>query len=195
MRFLLVIVFLTVLGMPRAVSQDTINLNTGKILVGRVLEVGQQELRYKRLDNLSGPVYVLALSEVSTIRYENGAEDDFELEQMQARESERNLITVNNFVKGQRDASMFYDGYKGAATLSFGLSLLSPMVGLVPTIICASVRPSEASLNCPDPVKMENPDYSRGYHKRAKKMKSNRVWRNFAIGSGLYIGILFALSF
>lgn len=58
-------------------AQDVITLKTGEQLKSKIIEVGQTEIRYKKYDNQTGPVYVLAKSEVSEIVYENGSRDEF----------------------------------------------------------------------------------------------------------------------
>jgi hypothetical protein len=63
---------------------DTIVLRNGDILQGKVVEIGEREIRYKNCENIQGPVLVLSLSEVFMIKYPNGTRDYFTTERSQA---------------------------------------------------------------------------------------------------------------
>jgi hypothetical protein len=41
-------------------SQDKIYRNNGKIVEAKILEIGSDEIRYKELNNLDGPIYIFA---------------------------------------------------------------------------------------------------------------------------------------
>ncbi len=56
-------------------SQDLIVLNSGEQIKSIVLEVGLTEIKYKKFDNRSGPVYVISKADVSYVIYENGSKD------------------------------------------------------------------------------------------------------------------------
>ena len=60
-----------------ALSQDKIVLHSGEVLQGKVEEVGLSEIKYKKQDNLNGPVYILPKADVHAIHYENGSKDEF----------------------------------------------------------------------------------------------------------------------
>lgn len=61
-------------------SQDVITLRTGEQIRSKILEIGQTDIKYKKFDNQSGPVYVVVKSEVNNIVYENGTKDLFNTE-------------------------------------------------------------------------------------------------------------------
>ena len=42
------------------------------------------------------------------------------------------------------------------------------------------------NLNYPDENLMQNADYSKCYKHQAQKMKKKKIWKFFAIGSGIY---------
>ena len=67
---------LVVLSMS-ATAQDTITKNDGSVIQAKVLEITPTEVKYKRYNNLEGPLYVLNKTEVSAIKYENGEKDVF----------------------------------------------------------------------------------------------------------------------
>ena len=52
---------------------DIIYFKNGKEVMGKVLEIGETQLKYKACENLDGPVIVLNKSEIYLIRYPNGS--------------------------------------------------------------------------------------------------------------------------
>jgi hypothetical protein len=58
-------------------SQDTITLKNGDEIKTKVLEVTSDQIKYKKWDNLDGPSYSTAKSEVFMIKYKNGSKDVF----------------------------------------------------------------------------------------------------------------------
>ena len=61
-----------------ASAQDVIVKKDGSTIVCRIVEVNQTEVVYKRWANLNGPNYVMNLSDLSAINYENGEKIRFE---------------------------------------------------------------------------------------------------------------------
>lgn len=56
---------------------DNIILLNGEEVMSKVLEVTVDEIKYKRCDNLEGPVYSIKKSDVFMIKYTNGTKDIF----------------------------------------------------------------------------------------------------------------------
>ena len=54
---------------------DTILLKSGSILIVKVEETGQFEIKYRECNNLNGPIIIISKSDVSEIRYTNGANE------------------------------------------------------------------------------------------------------------------------
>ena len=54
---------------------DIIVLKTGEEVSAKVTEIGQDEIKYKKCDNLSGPTYSMNKSLVFMIKYSNGTKD------------------------------------------------------------------------------------------------------------------------
>jgi len=70
--------FIAILFLALAVSayaQDIIVLINGNIIEAKILEILPTEIRYRRFDNLNGPIHVIFKSEVYSIKYENGVVD------------------------------------------------------------------------------------------------------------------------
>jgi hypothetical protein len=58
-----------------ATAQDKIYKRNGDVIEGKVKEVNQKNVTYKRQDNPDGPDYVINRGEVDRIKYQNGSED------------------------------------------------------------------------------------------------------------------------
>lgn len=56
-------------------AQDKIILNNKKVIDGKILEVGLNEIKYKPSDNLEGPEYSIAKKEVQLILFSNGKKE------------------------------------------------------------------------------------------------------------------------
>jgi hypothetical protein len=69
--FLLLLLFLFVI--PGLRAQDIITLTDGTKVRAKVLEVKQEDIKYKDFDKLNGPVITIPKNTVSEIRYANGA--------------------------------------------------------------------------------------------------------------------------
>lgn len=58
-------------------SCDNIILNSGTQIRGKVIEIGLEDLKYKRCDNLNGPIVVLPKYFVFMVQYANGQTENF----------------------------------------------------------------------------------------------------------------------
>lgn len=54
---------------------DLIILNTGDDISAKVVEITSTEIKYKKCENINGPIYSVQKSEVFTIRYSNGSKE------------------------------------------------------------------------------------------------------------------------
>jgi hypothetical protein len=62
---------------PVIQAQDIILKLNGEEIPAKVTEVGADEIKYKKFSNQDGPAYVMSLSEIFMIKYENGEKDLF----------------------------------------------------------------------------------------------------------------------
>lgn len=70
------VVLLCIFGVTSFVySQDTIQFVNKTAQVVKVAEVGIEEIKYHRFDNLEGPLYVAGKNEIRYIKYANGHVD------------------------------------------------------------------------------------------------------------------------
>jgi len=70
--FILAIALFFVGGIITVNAQDLIILRNGNIIEAKVMEISPMEIRYKRINNLDGPMIVIPSDSVLSIRYENG---------------------------------------------------------------------------------------------------------------------------
>ena len=59
-------------------AQDIIILRDGDEIRSIVQEVGLSEVKYKKYENLTGPVYIVLKKDIFMIKYQNGTKDLFE---------------------------------------------------------------------------------------------------------------------
>ncbi|MES2590940.1 MAG: hypothetical protein V4608_03560 [Bacteroidota bacterium] len=80
-RFVGISILLGVIGFNvDSFAQDTLIMKTNAEIVGKITEINQTEIKYKKADNINGPVYVANKWEVSKVKYSNGTTDVFNLE-------------------------------------------------------------------------------------------------------------------
>ena len=58
-------------------AQDNIIMRNGKEIKGKVEEVTLDEIKYRKADNLTGPVYTVLKSDVFMVKYANGTKENF----------------------------------------------------------------------------------------------------------------------
>jgi hypothetical protein len=97
-------------------------------------------------------------------------------------------------VKGQVDAERYYKKYKGAATGTLITSLVSPLVGLIPAIITSSTTPKLENLGYPDENLFKQANYHQAYTRKAKRIKSGKVWKNWGIGLGVNLVLVLIIA-
>jgi len=59
-------------------AEDIIVLNNGDIVKSKVIEIGQNEVKYKKASNPNVPTYSINKTEILSITYENGEKEVFE---------------------------------------------------------------------------------------------------------------------
>lgn len=183
------VVFICFLLTTIGFAQDLLTTKTGEDISCKVLEVAITEIKYKKFDDLNGSVFSILKSEVLLIRYENGTKDIFTVD-----ENIGTVSFINNdpFAQGQSDALKYYKEYKTASTGTLVTSIFSPILGLVPAIATSSTPPDVNNLNYPNVAFLSNPDYVNGYKTKARKIKQDKVWTNYAIGAGTWLVLIVA---
>lgn len=71
-------VFTIVLFSAKTFAQDVIVKKDGSTIMSKVLEIGTNEIKYKKFFNQEGPTYTVLSSDVLAINYENGEKETFQ---------------------------------------------------------------------------------------------------------------------
>jgi hypothetical protein len=125
------------------------------------------------------------------ILYQNGSRDVMEQNTSAMVDSTDSLTSGDLYAQGGKHAEKYYRGYRDAATSTFIVSLLSPVVGVIPAVACSATKPRKESLNYPKEDFMQKEDYAVGYKERAATMKRLHVWGNW--GTAFAINLILTL--
>jgi hypothetical protein len=90
-------------------AQDIITLKNGDEIKAKVQEIGISEVKYKKYENLTGPVYTLMKTDIFMIKYENGEKDVFATQSQPAQEpvqEKQTPPTVSSNVKQNERSSI-----------------------------------------------------------------------------------------
>ena len=170
-------------------AQDTLSMRTGEKIQVKVIEVGISEVKYKKLDNINGPVFSTLKSDLFTIQYENGSKDDFS----NINKIELNKSDGSGYIQGHDDAVKYYKGYKLAGTgvlITTAIPFYGIFLGIVPAALCSSADPLVENLDCPDLNLMKNEEYAKGYKIEAKHIKRKKMLKNYLSGYAIQAGVL-----
>ena len=177
-----------------AFSQDVITKKTGEDISAKISEITQTEIKYKKFDNLEGPLFTMLKSDVLIVRYENGTKDIFNDEIQAVVTNQPNVMLDSDeelISKAKDDAKVNYRGAKsGAGWTAATTVLFSPIIGIIPAAACASASPADENLNFRNDDLMRNSKYSKAYIDEAHKIKKKKVWTSFAVGSSAWLLLL-----
>ena len=109
-------------------AQDIIYKKDGSREESKIIMVGDKEIQYKKFNNLEGPVYTIAKSQILMITYENGEFEMLVSKDGEAEMAKQDLST--NFAKNLLGNHLF-DVVYGDFTLSYERILSSGTVGIV----------------------------------------------------------------
>lgn len=169
-------------------SQDVITKRTGEDILAKISEVNQTEVKYRKFDNPTGPLFTISKAELLMIRYENGTKDVFS-------ETYLPLPTPAEMsMMGMQDARLNYRGRRsGAGWTAATTVVFSPVLGLIPAIAISSTEPADRNLNYRDHELMGDYNYHTAYREEAHKIKKRKVWTGFGIGSGAWLLLVLLL--
>jgi hypothetical protein len=182
-------------------GQDTLFFKGSDSLLVKVIEVNRIDLGYRKWDYQDGPMYKVALVEISKIHYQNGTKEYYinPIKNSISGKTSDSAINTNlqklTFVDGEMDARKFYRGYTSAGTVSLISGFVLNIFGL-PVPIVTSITPSENAYKyCPKIEALRvNTAYRAGYQRRANAMKTNKVWENYGIGVAAGFGTVIGLA-
>ncbi len=72
MKNIILSTFVVLLSTSNCFCQDLITKKNGEDIKAKVTEITTGEVKYKRFDNLDGPIYSIGKSDVLLIKYKNG---------------------------------------------------------------------------------------------------------------------------
>lgn len=58
-------------------AQDVITKSNGDDINAKIIEITQTEIKYKKFDNLDGPIFTLPINDIFMVKYENGSKEIF----------------------------------------------------------------------------------------------------------------------
>lgn len=173
-------------------AQDLITKKSGEDVKAKVIEVTTTEIKYKKAENINGPLFTILKSDVLLLRYENGSKDVFDAVVVSDKVNNQNIEEVT--LKAKADAKSFYKGNNSGAVWTATTAILtSPLLGLIPAALCSSSEPGEDNLKFPDSDLMRNTQYNNAYKDEAHKIKKRKVWTSFGIGSGAWLLLVLLL--
>jgi len=77
MKKLIILILFPLLAFTQNENCDNIIYRNGEEVFGNVSEISSQFIKYKKCDNLNGPMYSLEKSKILMIKYKNGTKDVF----------------------------------------------------------------------------------------------------------------------
>lgn len=95
-------IILTMLSLAalNVAAQDVVVKKDGSTILAKVLEVNQDNIKYKKYSNRKGPTYTIRISDVMTINYENGEKDTFDVSATTASESQSSQKMIERKAAG-----------------------------------------------------------------------------------------------
>ena len=83
-------------------AQDLITKKSGEDVKAKVIEVTTTEIKYKKAENINGPLFTILKSDVLLLRYENGSKDVFDEVVVSDKVNNQNIEEVT--LKAKADA-------------------------------------------------------------------------------------------
>jgi hypothetical protein len=167
-----------------SVAQDIITLKTGEELKATIIRLNPKDVAF--IAESSTDTSLILREQVAKLFYKSGTVIYLTDNYIPSQTISNEPINDSMYIKGEKDATSFYKGYKSAGTGTLICSLFVPL-GLIPAIACSTTPPSAGSLGYRDIQLFENPSYYAGYTNKAFKIKKKKVWENFAIGTGITV--------
>ncbi len=76
-----ILISITILFCQFLKAQDTILKFNGEKIAAKITEITTTEVKYKKIDFLDGPLYILNKSDIQLIKYANGLKEEFQVQQ------------------------------------------------------------------------------------------------------------------
>jgi hypothetical protein len=190
MRKIIVSTLFLFIGLFSAVAQDVITMKTGDELKVKIIRLNPKDVVFSPNANKNDTISILR-DEVAKLWYQSGT--TIYLSDNRKHEEGYTATTDSLYNAGMADALKYYSGYKSASTGVLISGLAFPY-NLIPAIACSATPPKDQNLGYKDKKLMENYSYNQGYINQAHKIKKHKVWKNYAIGSGVMIAFYVLMS-
>ena len=182
---------------------DTLVLNNGDKLPVKINSIENSIVKYKTEKNPDGPLYTIKKTDLAKIIFSTGLNQNLSQPTNNNNNNNNNNNTYSTPVtatsgeslvqQGRLDAKRFYR--KNGGSVGCGIvTVLSPLIGLIPTALCSSIEPKERNLGYPSAELWNNSDYQWGYKTQAHKIKKKKLWRTFGICTLISLGITVLLN-
>jgi hypothetical protein len=189
MKKAITILILAITGLSGAFAQDIITFKTGKEINVQMIRINPKDVAFFTEDSRD-TIHILR-NEIAKIHYKTGT--TIYLAEVEMPQVSNEPVIDSLYRLGEMDAVKYYKGYKPAAIGTLLTSFMIPF-GLIPAVACSSTPPAPASLGYRDTKLIENSSYYAGYTDKSFKIKKKKVWRNFAIGSGVTLGYIIIVA-
>ena len=166
----LIALLLSLSGIYNLCAQDTITKRDGSEISAKVIEVEIDKIRFRKHENLNGPIYSLSKREVFLIEYENGSKDVFEandqlLDKVDSKTSRKGAYLGFHITPGA--GSILTDNYEFDFGLNAGIDLsiyFSDLVG---------IKTGISYLSLPIKARSYNIDYQVSFSSLAYEARGN----------------------
>ena len=126
-----------------ASAQDLIITKNGDDIKAKVIEVDLFQVKYKKYENIDGPIYTILIKDLLIIRYENGSKDFFKrsknndnsvkiidtnrIKFINNKKKNMNLIEVSSFYNSNSDIFQYVDYNQYNYRLSYTTNYWNPI--------------------------------------------------------------------
>lgn len=161
-------IVLIVMVMPDVYSQDVIIFQDGEEIEVKVVEIGTNEIKYKKWPpSGEAPIYVEIKENIFMIKYDDGTKDIFKARTTPIAAINNvdplKISTIDACIAGDKDAREYHRG-GGNFLLGLGFGIFG-IIG-----VAATNNPKGPDLaRIPEPRLARNPDYLSCYKKKAHK--------------------------
>ena len=165
------VVTVLVLWSQNLVAQDTIVKKDDALITAKILEVHEDEIHYKKFNNLEGPTYVIETAKITSIIYQNGEVETYDVKpaiasspsgwQKQSEQTYTEAIEIYNgkyyyhnrrvgigkikkliFEQGDPVAIQMWNTSKTVQRVAYGVGFGAIPVGVVSAIAVGSIEPA-----------------------------------------------------
>lgn len=111
-------IILTMLSLAalNVAAQDVVVKKDGSTILAKVLEVSQDNIKYKKFSNQNGPTYTINLSDIISVNYENGEKETYDVSANLASESQSSQKLIER--KAASDNQQLIAKYNAPITLN-----------------------------------------------------------------------------